>query len=224
VIAGTLFVIPGVLILLGLSALYATVGTVGPIAAVFAGIKPTVLAIVVDALRRVGGRALKHRVHWTLAGAAFIALAGFAVPFPIVVLAAGLIGWWIPAAPEVPMGAPIESPSWNQTFGVLATGLILWWGPIGLVAAALGSHRHHGRGGRGDRQLGGLVRDPCGLRHGAADRGWAAQSLGSGLVVGGSVWPGARGGRDGGHASVSGRDDDGVGCGGFGRPRAVASR
>ena len=62
-IAGTLFVLPGVAILLGLSALYATVGTVGPVEALFAGIKPAVLAIVVEALRRIGGRALKGQAH-----------------------------------------------------------------------------------------------------------------------------------------------------------------
>ncbi len=139
-IAGTLFVLPGAVLLLGLSALYATVGTVGPVAAVFAGIKPAVLAIVVDALRRISGRALKRRGHWAIAGGAFVALFGFAVPFPIVVLVAGLIGWWMPMGSVVPVAAPTEPPSWARTVGVLAIGLIVWWGPIAFVAAVLGSH------------------------------------------------------------------------------------
>ncbi len=139
-IAGTLFVLPGVVILLGLSALYATVGTVGPVAAVFAGIKPAVLAIVVDALRRIGGRALQGRGHWVIAVAAFVSLFGLAVPFPIVVLVAGLIGWWMPVGSEVSAVAPTEPPSSARTIGVLATGLIVWWLPIALVAAALGPH------------------------------------------------------------------------------------
>ena len=139
-IAGTLFVLPGVVILLGLSALYATVGTVGPVAAVFAGIKPAVLAIVVDALRRIGGRALQRRGHWATAGAAFVALFALAVPFPIVVLVAGLIGWWMPGGSEVSVPAPTEPPSFARTIGVLGTGLIVWWLPIAFVATALGPH------------------------------------------------------------------------------------
>ncbi len=139
-IAGTLFVLPGAVLLLGLSALYATVGTVGPVAAVFAGIKPAVLAIVVDALRRIGGRALKRRGHWAIAGAAFVSLFALAVPFPIVVLGAGLIGWWLREGSAASVAAPTEPRPWLRTLGVLATGLIVWWGPIALVAVALGPH------------------------------------------------------------------------------------
>lgn len=65
---------------------------------------------------------------------------GFAVPFPIVVLVAGLIGWWMPMGSVVPVAAPTEPPSWARTVGVLAIGLIVWWGPIAFVAAVLGSH------------------------------------------------------------------------------------
>ena len=139
-IAGTLFVLPGVAILLGLSALYATVGTVGPVAAVFAGIKPAVLAIVVEALRRIGGRALKSRAHWAIAALAFAGLYGFAVPFPMVVLGAGLLGWLMPQGAQVAGPEPGQLPSPARSLRVLATGLLVWWSPIVLIAGALGSH------------------------------------------------------------------------------------
>lgn len=138
-IAGSLFVLPGVAILLGLSALYATVGTVGAVAALFAGLKPAVLAIVVDALRRIGGRALKGRGHWAIAGAAFVALFAFGVPFPIVVLVAGLIGWRMPSGAQLPVAETTQAPSWARTIRVLGAGSIVWWAPIALVAAVLGS-------------------------------------------------------------------------------------
>lgn len=95
-IAGLLFVIPGVIVMLALSAVYATLGTVPVIAALFYGLKSAVLLLVVEAVLRIGRRALKGRVAWTLAGASFAALFLFDVPFPIVVLVAGLIGTLAP--------------------------------------------------------------------------------------------------------------------------------
>ncbi len=139
-IAGTLFVLPGVAILLGLSALYATVGTAGPVEALFAGLKPAILAIVVEALRRIGGRALKGSGHWAIAAAAFVALFGFAVPFPMVVLVAGLIGWRMPSGSQLPVAEPTRAPLLARTIKVLGAGLIAWWAPIALVAAVLGPH------------------------------------------------------------------------------------
>jgi chromate transporter len=90
--AGLLFVIPGALVMLALSLVYATLGTVPVIAAVFFGLKSAVLLLVVEAVMRIGRRALKGNVAWTLAGISFAALFLFNVPFPVVVLAAGLIG------------------------------------------------------------------------------------------------------------------------------------
>jgi chromate transporter len=94
--AGLLFVIPGAAVMLALSLVYATLGSVPLIAALFYGLKSAVLVLVAEAVLRIGRRALKGRVAWTLAGTSFAALFLFNVPFPIVVLAAGLIGTLAP--------------------------------------------------------------------------------------------------------------------------------
>lgn len=91
--AGLLFVLPGLLSIMALSVLYALLGSVGPVAALFFGLKSAVLAIVLQAVVRVGRRALKSSVMVGIAGAAFLALFVFAVPFPAVIAAAGLIGF-----------------------------------------------------------------------------------------------------------------------------------
>jgi chromate transporter len=98
VAAGALFVLPGMAVMLGLSILYATLGEVPLVAALFFGLKCAVLVLVVEALLRVARRALKTNEAWTLAVAAFIALYAFGVPFPIVVLTAALIGYFAPGA------------------------------------------------------------------------------------------------------------------------------
>lgn len=98
VTAGLLFVIPGALVMLALSLVYAVLGEVPFVEAVFFGLKCAVLVLVVEALLRIGRRALKGRVAWGLAGAAFAALFLFGVPFPVVVLAAGAIGYFWPLA------------------------------------------------------------------------------------------------------------------------------
>lgn len=101
--AGLLFVIPGAIVMLALSLIYATLGTVPVIAALFYGLKSAVLLLVVDAVLRIGRRALKGRAAWVLAGISFAALFLFSVPFPIVVLVAGLIGL---IAPDYFTGGP----------------------------------------------------------------------------------------------------------------------
>ena len=93
VMAGALFVLPGFLALTGLSILYAQFGNLGPVAALFFGLKAAVLVIVVQAVLRIGKRALKNRVLVGLAAAAFVALFVFRLPFPLVVLTAALIGF-----------------------------------------------------------------------------------------------------------------------------------
>lgn len=98
VVAGALFVLPGMAVMLGLSILYATLGEVPVIAALFFGLKCAVLVLVVEALLRVARRALKTNAAWALAAAAFVALYVFGVPFPVVVLAAALIGYFAPGA------------------------------------------------------------------------------------------------------------------------------
>jgi len=90
--AGGLFVLPSLAILIALSWVYVRFGTVPAVAAILYGIKPAVVAIVLAAAWRIGSRALKHPLLWAIAGAAFVALAAFSVPFPIVILCAALIG------------------------------------------------------------------------------------------------------------------------------------
>ncbi|MFZ5524387.1 MAG: chromate efflux transporter [Pseudomonadota bacterium] len=93
IIAGTLFVLPSLFILILLSWIYLAYGDVPAVAGVLYGIKPAVTAIVLFAAYRIGARALKHSVLWVMAAAAFLAIFAFDVPFPAIVLAAGLIGY-----------------------------------------------------------------------------------------------------------------------------------
>jgi chromate transporter len=93
VMAGGLFVLPGFLALTALSVLYAEFGRLGPVNALFFGLKAAVLVIVLQAVLRIGKRALKNRTLVGLAAAAFLALFAFHLPFPLVVLGAGLIGF-----------------------------------------------------------------------------------------------------------------------------------
>src|SRR5215203_451760 len=92
IIAGAFFVIPSIFILLGLSYIYAAHGNVPVVVGVLSGFKPVVVAIVVEAVLKIGGRAIKRRAHLVIAFAAFIAIYFFRVPFPLIVLAAGIIG------------------------------------------------------------------------------------------------------------------------------------
>ena len=91
-VAGSLFVLPGVIALMVLSWIYVIWGEVTVVAGLFFGLKAAVLAVVIEAVLRVGRRALKTRLAVVIAGLAFVALFAFAVPFPLVVLAAALIG------------------------------------------------------------------------------------------------------------------------------------
>lgn len=93
IIAGSLFVLPSLFILIFLSWIYLAFGNVPAVAGILYGIKPAVTAIVLFAAYRIGSRALKNGVLWTIAAAAFFAIFAFDVPFPAIVLAAGLIGY-----------------------------------------------------------------------------------------------------------------------------------
>ncbi|WP_277212140.1 chromate efflux transporter [Isoptericola croceus] len=156
-VAGTLFVLPGMLALLVLSAVYVAFGDNIAVAGVFAGLAPAVLAIVVQAVLRVGGRALTSPALIVLAIASFLALAVFAVPFPFVVLGSGVLGWavhryapgWIdaPVRREQADGpTPLiaddalhsEQPSARRTVRVLAVGLLAWGAPVVAVALLTG--------------------------------------------------------------------------------------
>lgn len=92
-VAGSLFVLPGAIAIMALSWIYAIFGNVGAVQALFFGLKAAVLAIVLEAVTRIGRRALKNNVMVGLAAAAFVALFFFQAPFPLVILAAGLIGY-----------------------------------------------------------------------------------------------------------------------------------
>lgn len=92
IVAGALFVLPSLIILIALTWIYLVFGNVPLVAGILYGIKPAVTAIVVFAAYRIGSRALKNPVLWSIAAAAFVAIFFMQLPFPIIVLAAGLIG------------------------------------------------------------------------------------------------------------------------------------
>jgi chromate transporter len=93
IMAGGLFILPGVFAIMGLSYIYAAFGNVSYVEALFFGMKAAVLAIVIEALVRVGKRALRNNVMIALAAIAFVGIFFFAIPFPIIIIAAGLIGY-----------------------------------------------------------------------------------------------------------------------------------
>src|ERR1700687_637928 len=94
IVAGGLFVVPGIISIMALSYVYAAFGSVPAVAALFFGLKAAVLAIVLQAVHRVGSRALKSRPMLVLAALAFIGIFFLGVPFPLIVLAAGIIGFF----------------------------------------------------------------------------------------------------------------------------------
>ena len=93
IVAGALFVLPSLFILILLSWVYIAFGNVPLVAGLFYGIKPAVTAIVVQAAHRIGSRALKNNVLWAIAAAAFVAIFALNLPFPAIVAAAALIGY-----------------------------------------------------------------------------------------------------------------------------------
>ncbi len=92
-VAGTLFVLPGFVAIMVLSWIYAAYGNVGVVQALFFGLKAAVLAVVLEAVVRIGRRALKNNIMVGLAAAAFVAIFFYGVPFPIIILTAGVIGF-----------------------------------------------------------------------------------------------------------------------------------
>lgn len=142
--AGVLFVVPGFVVLSVLSALYAAYQQTAVVAALFFGLKPAVIAVVVEALIRIGRRALAARGSAAIAAAAFISLSLLNIPFPLVVLGAGLVGWIIGRRTESTAQndhlSPLSDPAgWRRTARVIAVCLALWWAPVALLAAAFGT-------------------------------------------------------------------------------------
>ncbi len=140
--AGLLFVLPGAAIVLALAAIYAQFGQTSVVAALFFGVKAAVLAIVVEALLRIARRALKDCADWVIAGSAFVAIFILGVPFPLIVLAAGLIGAFRATVrsggvPEARLALP--GASLRGTTTTVVIWLALWFTPLLAVAAALGA-------------------------------------------------------------------------------------
>jgi chromate transporter len=157
IVAGTLFVLPGAVVMLGLSLLYAGYHEVGLVAGIFFGIKPAVLAIVLHALVRIGKRALTSRLAIGLAAAAFVAIFFLDLPFPLIVIGAGIIGFLVSRLrgerPEIGSGGDGASnrssaviddmldaglqdhvrPSLARALRVLAIWLPLWLGPVAVL-------------------------------------------------------------------------------------------
>jgi chromate transporter len=135
-VAGLLFVIPGALVVLALSLLYGSYGNLPWINAIFFGVKAAVLAIVIEALLRVAKRAIKGNMDWLIAGAAFLALYCFAAPFPIIIFAAGLIGF-IRSKASTSI-SPTTRPSFSSLFSTVALWLAIWLIPLALIALTFG--------------------------------------------------------------------------------------
>src|SRR5258706_9271296 len=159
IMAGGLFVLPGVIAIMGLSYIYAAFGKVGVIEALFFGLKAAVLAIVIQAVVRVGRRALRNRIMIGLAATAFIAIFFFNVPFPIIIISADVIGYvgaksGRPEFAAVPHGggkntAVFDSmlgdelpdhvrPSVPRALRVSAIWLLLWLVPVAALLIAFG--------------------------------------------------------------------------------------
>lgn len=143
VVAGTLFVLPGFVVLVALSALHVAFYATPWLAGLFFGLKAVVVALVAEAVIRVGRRALRDRLAVVLAIGAFAALFLFDVAFPWVVLAAGAIGF-VRARRQRPAGVadpvePTAGPAPRQVLATIAVWGGLWAAPIALVAAVLGS-------------------------------------------------------------------------------------
>jgi chromate transporter len=156
--AGLLFILPSVFILLALSFLYAVYGHLPVVAAALAGCKPAVVAIVLEAVVRIGRRALVGPFHLGLAAAAFVAIRWLEVPFPAVILGAGLLGLLVPSARTLAPAAraggaevladdsPLPEharPSLRRTLATLAVGLGLWVAPLLALVARRGGESLH---------------------------------------------------------------------------------
>jgi chromate transporter len=163
-VAGTLFILPGYISLMVLSWLYAAYGEIGSIQALFFGLKAAVLAIVVEAVFKVGKRALKNRVMIGLAGLSFITIFFFHAPFPLIILAAAFFGFVghttgfkafsgsfghgeakgendVPAAIDRAFSEQIPDhvrPSWTRAIKITVICLLLWLGPVVALVYTFG--------------------------------------------------------------------------------------
>ena len=135
--AGILFVLPGALVMLGVSLLYVLGSGIPAVDGALFGIKAAVLVIVVEALLRIGRRALKTRLLYGLAALAFIGIFFLDLPFPLIVAIAALIGFLTTKQKEQSRQVP-ASGRWRQAAVAGTTGLLLWWAPVALAFLLLG--------------------------------------------------------------------------------------
>ncbi len=141
-VAGILFVLPSVFILWGLSWIYVALGTIPSVAALFFGLKPAVAAIVAEAVIRIGKKSLKNKALVALAALSFISIYFLNLPFPVIVLGAGIIGYALNSrltgvsasssndAPDIELTA---ADGWLRAFRITVIGLILWLLPVVLL-------------------------------------------------------------------------------------------
>jgi chromate transporter len=154
VVAGVLFVLPGFLSILALSLAYAAWGALPAVQAMFGGLAAAVFAVVVEALLRIGRRSLRTRWHVALAGASFVALSVFGVPFPFVIAGAALAGLVLGRVRPATFAAPAEAddtsalagdvppharPHLPRAAGRLVTWLAAWWIPVGVLLLVFGT-------------------------------------------------------------------------------------
>ena len=162
IVAGTLFVLPGAAAIMALSWVYVLYGRVGIVAALFFGLKAAVLAVVLQAVVRIGNRALRTGAARALAAIAFVLIFFLGAPFPLIVLGAGLIGWWagrqgvaafkggdghsaaggaIVADANTLLGEELPAhahPGWRETVRTALVWLALWLVPVAALLTALG--------------------------------------------------------------------------------------
>lgn len=139
-IAGLLFVIPGALVIWLLAWIYAAYGETSFAAAIFYGIKGAVLAIVLHALFRIAGKALKRPVDWLTAVFAFIAIFAFDLPFPLIILAAAVAGWLVhkPGPAHTGDTVPATPVSAGATIRTVSIWLLVWLLPLIAVWFSFG--------------------------------------------------------------------------------------
>jgi len=145
--AGVLFVLPGVISLGALSYIYATFGNLGSVQGLFFGLKAAVIAVVLEAVLRVGKRAIRGRFMLVIAALAFVGIFFFSVPFPLMIAAAALIGLvgravgFDGAAKSAASARELAvhlRPSWPRSMGILLIGLSIWLAPLAVLLVTLG--------------------------------------------------------------------------------------
>src|SRR6185503_5702752 len=137
--AGILFVLPGAAVMLGVSLLYVLGQGIPAVEGALFGIKAAVLVIVIEALLRIGRRGLKTRLLLGIAAAAFVGIFFLELPFPLIVAAAGAIGFFTTREKAI-VQPPTQNPgAWRQSVRAIVVGLGLWLAPVALVVLTLGT-------------------------------------------------------------------------------------